>query len=60
MAKIEYPLFELYGPKCKTLQCKGVLINHLEIKSKIWFKKCSICKIEMPTKEERIIKNIIE
>lgn len=44
----------------KNFECIGVLVNHLEIKSHIWFKKCNICKIELPTKEERIIKDIIE
>lgn len=57
---IPFPMFELYGPPCKIADCTGFLTNCMEFKTNIWFKRCSICKNEIPSKDERIIKNIIE
>lgn len=60
MNKVKFPSFDLSGPPCKNSGCVGILTNCLEFKTHIWFTRCSICKIESPTKNERIIKNIIE
>jgi len=50
----EFPLFELVGPPCEAPGCKGVLVDSLNLKTKDFFRKCSICGGEfhkMPAKD---------
>ena len=46
MNKVEFPQFELVGPSCKETNCQGVLVDHLDLKTKSLFKRCSICSKE--------------
>lgn len=43
MAQVEFPQFELVGPPCETFECKGVLVDHVSLKSKEFFRRCSVC-----------------
>jgi len=42
--KVEFPIFELIGPKCPKNDCAGVLIDNLSIKTKEFYRKCSVCE----------------
>lgn len=41
--KSDVPNFELYGLPCPTSECKGVLVDHFNWKTKILYKVCSVC-----------------
>lgn len=43
---VEFPQFELMGPRCSTEGCKGVLVDHLSLQSKDFYRKCSVCQQE--------------
>jgi len=43
MTRVEFPQFELVGPKCATPGCKGVMVDHLSLQTKEWFQRCSAC-----------------
>ena len=37
------PMFELVGPPCEVPGCKGVLVDHISLRTKEFFRKCSVC-----------------
>jgi hypothetical protein len=41
--RVAFPLFELVGPKCKDINCEGVLVHTLNKFTKNCYLKCSIC-----------------
>lgn len=50
-----YPVFELAGLPCETPGCQGVLIDHVELKTQDFFRRCTVCRDEfhrMPAKEK--------
>jgi len=53
--KTEFPKFELIGPPCEEPPCKGVLVDHLTMGTKEFFRRCSVCGKEfgrMPAKDK--------
>lgn len=50
-----FPMFELAGPPCEAAGCNGVLVDHVELKTRDFFRRCSVCRSEfhrMPAKEK--------
>jgi len=48
------PMFELSGHPCEAPGCKGVLVDHMNLKTKEVFRRCSVCNQEfhrMPASE---------
>jgi hypothetical protein len=48
------PMFELVGPPCEAPGCKGVLVDTLSLKTKMYSKQCATCHAEfyvMPARE---------
>lgn len=41
---VDFPEFELVGEKCKISECNGVYIDTMNIKTKRWYRVCSICE----------------
>lgn len=41
------PEFEILGPPCSFLPCKGSIINCISLDNKDFYKKCNICNIEV-------------
>lgn len=37
------PMFELSGHPCEAPGCKGVLVDHISLKTQEAFRKCSVC-----------------
>ena len=46
MTRVATPLFELVGPPCEAPECSGVLVDTMSLKTKEWWKQCSVCKAE--------------
>lgn len=44
MTKVPFPIFELYGPPCEAPNCKGVLVDSMDLKTRDYFQRCSVCK----------------
>lgn len=44
--RVEFPTFELAGPPCEVPGCSGVLVDHISLKSKDFFRKCATCGTE--------------
>jgi hypothetical protein len=52
---VEFPQFELIGPKCPIEGCKGVLVDHMSLRTKDFYRKCSVCEQEfdrMPAQQK--------
>lgn len=66
--RVEFPMFELFGPPCEAPGCKGVLVDHLSLKTKEFFRRCSVCEREfhrMPASEmlawsKRVIERVLK
>ena len=43
---VSFPLFEFVGPPCEHPECNGVLVDHIDLKTKEFFHKCSVCNHE--------------
>lgn len=43
---VEFPQFELVGLPCETSECKGVLTDHVSLKTQEFFRRCSVCNQE--------------
>lgn len=60
----DFPMFELVGPPCEHPGCKGVLVDNLDLKTKDFFRRCSVCKREfhrMPAVDKLAwVKRVIE
>ncbi len=44
--RVDFPQFELVGPACEVSPCSGVLTDYLDLESKDYFQRCSLCKGE--------------
>lgn len=59
--RVPFPKFELVGPPCLDTSCKGVLVDHLDLLSKDFYRQCSVCKTRsgrMPAKDK--LKEVVE
>jgi hypothetical protein len=67
MTTVSIPQFEIHGPPCEALGCKGVLVDCLSTRTGDFFHKCTECKQEfhrMPAREKfawaaRTIKRVL-
>jgi hypothetical protein len=41
---VEFPEFELVGPKCINPDCWGVLVDTMDLKTKEFYFRCSVCE----------------
>ncbi len=44
--RVPFPEFGLVGPECPVAGCRGVLVDHADLKTKEVFRQCSVCKAE--------------
>ena len=42
MARVPF-LLELMGPPCEVPDCKGVLVDTVDLKTRTFFRRCSVC-----------------
>lgn len=49
--RVEFPMFELYGPPCQDMTCKGVLTQYIQYIAPFdCWKQCSICEKQFERK----------
>ena len=46
MINVKFPQFELIGPPCKNILCKGTLIQYASLITKDVYYKCNSCNQE--------------
>ena len=46
--RVQFPTFEIIGPRCKNVKCDGILIFTHNRENKKTYYKCNVCRTITP------------